>query len=120
MSTSLHPGVALLTAVSVARQEITLWRKGERARRLQTDQPVTDEPRTPLTINTIQRQLAEGNIQTRPNALPTVHTGSLERVAITSWVVQKRLRSPGSLFQTLAGCGTGKSEEIAVLAFGLY
>ncbi|XP_043191964.1 vacuolar protein sorting-associated protein 26B-like [Amphibalanus amphitrite] len=53
------------------QQEITLWRKGERARRVQTDQPATDEPHTPLTINTIQKQLAEGNIQTRPNTLPT-------------------------------------------------
>jgi len=52
------------------QQEITLWRRGERARRSQTDQSEA-EPQTPMGINSIQQQLAEGNIQARPSVLPT-------------------------------------------------
>ena len=67
------------TDLLCVRQEITLWRQGERARRAvkSAGQHPDDhqEPPTPVTICNIQQQLMDGNIQQRPSTLHTVSGG---------------------------------------------
>ena len=71
---AVHHTIIELTWADRVRQEITLWRQGERARRpvKSADQLSGQEPPTPVTICNIHQQLIDGNIQQRPNTLPTV------------------------------------------------